>query len=310
MSISHSEASGSFPVDALVQSSMTKARSRWSSKGLDADTCARLESRLNELAATPIGRFILVNGGWNGYWTNYLAEIGCDLIQNKAKPLQFTNETEEYILSEYAEVRGEHELMLRKIIGPIMKPGAVVASVPCGLMSEVLMATDHFEGIQLYAIDIDKENFDLIREKYGDRLAGNEFHPLEMDALTLDFDCKFDLITCVGFVVYIKQENFPDFLSRIHRAIKPGGRLLLSFRPDDSERSKLFPFHTTRMEAIDREFLMCVEKRNTILSATSNMLRHFSHAGFVHIRIHGGSYYQLPFIEAYKRKKEENFSIS
>ena len=46
-------------------------------------------------------------------------------------------------------------------------------------MSEVLLAADHFDGVKLYAIDIDKGNFDLIREKYGDRLVGNEFHPLE-----------------------------------------------------------------------------------------------------------------------------------
>ena len=305
MAISHYEASGSFPVDALVLSAMTKARSRWASKGLDADTCARLESRLNELAATPIGRFILVNGGWNGYWTNYLAEIGCDLIQNKTKPRKFANETEEYIVTSYIEMRGEHELMLRKIIGPILKPGCAVASIPCGLMSEILLATDHFEGIQLYAIDIDKGNFDLIREKYGDRLVGNEFHSLEMDALTLDFNCKFDLITCLGFVMYLNEESFPDFLSRIHRAIKPGGRLLLSFRAEASECSKFLTFDATRMEAINREFLMCTEMRNTIRPSTSSMLRHFSQAGFVRISIHGGSYYELPFIEAYKQKKED-----
>ena len=234
MAISHSEASSNFSTDELVQSAMTKARSRWASKGLDADTCARLESRLSELAATPIGRFILVNGGLNGYWTNYLAGIGCDFIQNKTKPRTFANDTEEYIVAASAEMRGEHELLLRKIIGPILKPGCVVASVPCGLMSEILLAADHFDGVKLYAIDIDKGNFDLIREKYGDRLVGNEFHPLEMNALTLEFDCTFDLITCLGFVMYLKEESFPNFFSRIYRALKPGGRLLLSFYPEAS----------------------------------------------------------------------------
>ena len=29
-------------------------------------------------------------------------------------------------------------------------------------MSEVLMAADRFEGVKIYAIDIDKANFDLI----------------------------------------------------------------------------------------------------------------------------------------------------
>lgn len=303
MALSHSEASSNFPSEADVQNAMSKARLRWASKGIDAATCAGLESRLNELVAFPIGRFILVNGGLNGYWTNYLARIGCDMINERAKARQFTNETEEYIVASSAEMRGEHEMLLRNIIGPLLKPGLAVASVPCGLMSEVLLAAEHFEGVKLYAIDIDNCNFDLIREKYGDRLVGNEFHPLAMDALTLDFDCKFDLITCLGFVMYLKEDYFPDFLSRLHRALKPGGRLILSFYPEASEHSTLFACDAalSRMEAIDREFVMCIEVRYTTRISTSAMVRYFSKAGFVRISIHGGTYYILPFIEAFKK---------
>ena len=96
-------------------------------------------------------------------------------------------------------------------------------------MSEVLVATEHLEDLKLYAIDIDKGNFDLIREKYGDRLVGNEFHSLEIDALTLDFECVFDVVTCLEFVMYVKEDYLPNFLCRLHRALKPGGRIILSF---------------------------------------------------------------------------------
>ena len=84
-----------------------------------------------------------------------------------------------------------------------------------------------------------------------------------MDTLSLDFDSQFDLITCLGFVMYLREESFPDFLSRIYRSLKLGGRLLLSFYPEASEHSKLIPFDATRMEAVDREFRMCTEVRYT-----------------------------------------------
>ena len=192
MALFHSLDSGIIPSDELVQKAMWKARSCWASKGFDSALCARLEQRLYELATTPPGRYMLVNGNWNGYWTNYQACVGCDAILHKTRSHKFSNETEEYFIKWFAGFRGDHELLLRNIIRPFLQPGSVVASVACGLMSEVLLATDHLENLKLYAIDIDKSNFDIIREKYGDRLVGNEFHPLEMDALTLDFECAFD----------------------------------------------------------------------------------------------------------------------
>ena len=299
MALSHAFDCDIFPSDERVLKAMSEARSRWASKGLDLELCARLEQRLNELATIPTGRYMLVNGGWNGYWTNHLACVGCDAILSTTRLYKFSNETEEYLIKWFAGKRGEHELLLRSIIGPLLKPGCVVASVPCGLMSEVLLATHHFWGVKLYAIDIDKTNFDLIREKYGDRLFGNEFHPLEMDALTLDFECAFDLITCLGFVMYLKEERFPYFLSRLYRALKPGGRVLLSFLPDASEQPPHYPFDTAR-HPVASEIFMCTEVRFTTKYATSMMLRHFLQAGFVRITIHGGTYYQLPFVEAIK----------
>lgn len=72
---------------------------------------------------------------------------------------------EEYLIDWFAKIRGEQELLLRNIIGPLLKPGFVVASVPSGLMTEVFLAADSFENVQLYAIDIDKTNFGLIEKQ-------------------------------------------------------------------------------------------------------------------------------------------------
>lgn len=302
MALSHSETSGNFPSDALVQQAMCEARSRWPSRGFDAAMCTRLERRLKELATSAPGRFFLVNKGMNGYWTNALATFKCDSnIGNAMENHKYANESEELLAQWFSEIRGEQELLLRDAIRPLLKPGFVVASVPSGLMSEVLMAAEHFEGVQLYAIDIDKANFEHIREKYGDRLVGNEFHPIEMNALTLDIESKFDLITCVGFSMYVKQDLMFEFISRIHRALKPGGRLLFTFFPDPSEQSPLYPLDVSRNH-IAREVYMCTEIRFATRPLTSSLLKLFSQAGFVHININGGKFYQLALIDARKIK--------
>lgn len=209
---------------------------------------------------------------------------------------------EEYLIDWFAKIRGEQELLLRNIIGPLLKPGFVVASVPSGLMTEVFLAADSFENVQLYAIDIDKTNFGLIEANFGDRLVGNEFHPIEMDALNLDFESKFDLITCLDFVMYLQEERFPNFLHRIHRALKPGGRLLLSFYPDPSEQSQLFAFEARRL-AIARDIFKCTQERSSTRFSTFTLLRYFSNAGFVRITIYGGTYYHFPFNDAFKDLK-------
>lgn len=205
MALSHFDFTEIIPSNELVQNAMNQARSRWVSKCFDREKYSRLECRLNELAASPIGRFILVNGGVNGFWTNFLTRIGCESIRNKIEPRKFDNKVEEYLIEWFAKIRGEQEFLLRNIIGPLLKPGFAVASIPSGLMSEVLLAANHFENVKLYAIDIDKTNFDLIRKMYGDRLKGNDFHSLELDVLNLDFECTFDLITCLGFVMYLNE---------------------------------------------------------------------------------------------------------
>lgn len=92
MAISHSDHIENFPSEELVLKAMAEARSQWSAKGFDAATCARLERRLNELAAHPTGRYILVNGGVNGYWTSYLTSIGCDSIRKKTEVRKFAND--------------------------------------------------------------------------------------------------------------------------------------------------------------------------------------------------------------------------
>ncbi|HSD88641.1 MAG TPA: methyltransferase domain-containing protein [Kofleriaceae bacterium] len=46
------------------------------------------------------------------------------------------------------------------------------------------------------------------------------------DALSMSFDCEFDVVTCVGALGHIEREDEDRFVAGIHRALRPGGRFV------------------------------------------------------------------------------------
>ena len=113
----------------------------------------------------------------------------------------------------------------------LQREGSAVASVPCGLMSEVLLATQEpFTGVDLLAIDLEDDNFNLIREKYSDRLQNNTWHEEKRDALQLDNTERFDLICSIGFTIYIKDDaEVQRLFKRFYAALKQNGKLVTNF---------------------------------------------------------------------------------
>lgn len=78
-----------------------------------------------------MGRYLLVNGGGNGYWTDVLAT-------HEAKEA-YGSEVEAFMLRD-SNLRRLIQPTLYEQVEPVLRPGMSVASVPCGLMSEVLLS--------------------------------------------------------------------------------------------------------------------------------------------------------------------------
>ncbi|WP_411147255.1 SAM-dependent methyltransferase [Streptomyces sp. A30] len=181
---------------------------------------------LSELQEFDLGRFLLHNEGLNGYWTSYV------FGHQPGDPV--ATELERWMLTR-SLLPGIRERFgrFKAAIAPSVTDGAVLASVPCGLMDDLLQQ-DYRDttGVRLIGVDIDPESVDLARENAAERGLAElcEFHV--GDAWRLDLDAEADLLTSNGLNMYESDpERLVELYRNFARALRPGGRLLVSFIP-------------------------------------------------------------------------------
>ena len=223
-----------------VQTSMLELRGFVESATLSEEQREVRFALLQQLSEFELGRFLLVNRGLNGYWTDTIVNWPIDANANSK--YQYANSLEEYLFesSPVFAARREAQQAIHQEVSPMLRPGSAMASIPCGLMSEVLLATQEpFVGVDLFAIDLDAENFSLIRERYGDRLVENTLHTMQMNAKELDVTESFDLICSIGLTIYMpNDDDVQELLNRFYSALKSnGGKLVTTFAASPEEHS-------------------------------------------------------------------------
>ncbi|MFD3775767.1 class I SAM-dependent methyltransferase [Streptomyces sp. NPDC058612] len=181
---------------------------------------------LRELQQFELGRFLLHNQGLNGYWTSYVFRHGPD--RETASPL------EEWMLNRslMRQARERFHRFKKEIAGNIHE-GATLASIPCGVMDDLLQQDYRgIDQVKLIGIDIDPESLRLAAANAAHRDLGQHCEFRARDAWNLDASSEADLIVSNGLNIY---ESDPERLTRLyrnlHQALRPGGRLLLSFLP-------------------------------------------------------------------------------
>ncbi|MFR9730637.1 SAM-dependent methyltransferase [Saccharopolyspora sp. MS10] len=181
-------------------------------------------SLLAGLQEFPLGRFLLRNRGLNGYWTSYIFRY---------EPGTPTESDTEFWLLNRSLLSGARERYqrFRTEISRSITDGAVLASLPCGVMDD-LVRQDYGDapGARLVGIDIDEESLRLAKENAASRGWGDRTDVVLSDAWELGIDSEFDLLVSNGLNMY---EPDPGRLVALYRnfarALRPGGRLLLSF---------------------------------------------------------------------------------
>lgn len=180
---------------------------------------------LESLAAFDLGRFLLLNGGLSGWWTSYVfthdgTEAGTDL--------------ERWLLqhSTLAGIRERYE-RLSHLVAARLVPGLRVASVPCGVMDDVLrQPTALLHGVSVVGADIDDESLRLAGELAESRGLSDRVDLRRADAWNLDLGEPVDLLLSNGLNLYEPdRDRLVELYRQFHDNLVPGGELLVSYIP-------------------------------------------------------------------------------
>lgn len=104
-------------------------------------TIAKQIEIVEELSRFPLGAFILQNRGTDGYWTDYMIQHPCQGRRSgfdpQGRPL---TEFEKVFLDQFPMVVATQQraVIFRQAIQPYVQDNAVLASLPCGLMRDLL----------------------------------------------------------------------------------------------------------------------------------------------------------------------------
>lgn len=178
---------------------------------------------LEQLQQFELGRFLLHNRGLNGYWTSYIFR---NEPEGQITPL------EHWLLNNslLCQARERFHRFKEEIAGCVTE-GAVLASLPCGVMDDVLQ--QDYRGLKkfkLVGIDIDEESIRYAKENAAANGLAEHTSFLTRDAWHLGVEEEYDLVVSNGLNMY---ESDPERLTALyrsfHQALRPGGRLLLSF---------------------------------------------------------------------------------
>jgi len=183
-------------------------------------------SLLHQLTEFPLGRFLLQNKGLNGYWTAYIFRNRTD--HDTCHPL------EKWLLTRSLYVMArERFYVFQKEIKQSLFPGISMASLPCGIMDDLLhLDYNGLEDFKLTGIDYDEESLHFAKLNAAEQNLADKTTFILKDAWQLDIEEAFDLLTSNGLNMYESSpQRLVDLYKNFAKALVKGGKLLLSFIP-------------------------------------------------------------------------------
>ncbi len=187
---------------------------------------------LEELNQFPLGQFLIERGGLNGYWTHYVV-VDSQGIQTNCPTVDFLLQK-----APVTKAMRQRYQIFRDITQKCVKEGVTLASIPCGLMGDLLhLDFTGLKNFKLVGIDYDEESLESAAKLATERHLSQHIELSQKDAWNLGVHEQFDLVTSSGLNIY---EPDPQKVIALYRqfflALKHGGRLVTSFlTPPPSE---------------------------------------------------------------------------
>ncbi|PWC09477.1 SAM-dependent methyltransferase [Brenneria corticis] len=211
--------------DALMESARDRLRQ---SGDLPAASVEQQLAILEELATFELGRFLLQHHGLNAYWTHHLVTYRSD-----ASDANFSGQLEALIHQRLPSVLATRERfgIFRQQLQQLLRPGIVMASVPCGFMGDLLLLDyTHHQDVSLIGVDLDEQALEGARQLAVQRDLEKRLSLYCHDAWSLNLGTRVDVLTSNGLNIYQPDDERVTALYRaFFDGLKPGGTLVTSF---------------------------------------------------------------------------------
>jgi len=233
------------PVASSFEDTLRKLKSNVMMKGnLPHVSVERQLEVIDDLATFPFGRYIIERRGANGYWTDYLiAHPQNGRLSGLNSEGDAFGPMEDFLLNRAPVVVAHQERfqIFQEISQTFVKEGVVMASIPCGIMRDLLtLDFSHVTDYKLVGVDLDHDSLSHAR-KLAQEQGIDSVDLLQMDAWKLSFRSEFDVINSNGLNVYESdREKVVDLYHNLYRALRPGGALvsgILTYPPSAGDKS-------------------------------------------------------------------------
>ncbi len=198
---------------------------------------------LKQLSQFELGRFLLANKGLNGYWTSYTIIHGPK--KTSLTPL------EKWLLNKAPSVKATQARfqIFQQQLQNYLKSESKVASIPCGLMDELLgLDYSNTKDIRITGIDLDEKSLQLAKEN-ATKYKIDNIELTKKNAWNLGVTEEYDIITSNGLNIYEpSNEKVILLYKEFYKALKPNGILVTSFLTPPPTLSKQSPWENYSTE--------------------------------------------------------------
>lgn len=229
--------------DGDLAVAIAAAEERITNAGFDQAAQERMLADLDVWAQCEFGQWMLLNGGWNGYWTRYVISYPDRIAAGESPP---DNEVERFFLEQSPGIVATQERfkIFQQAFQEFVGPESVVLEVPCGVMDDLLTLPDLSHEARLVGVDIDPASIELAHQNAIDTGRVGQVTLAEGDAWALagssvrfgnelEFrdlvDGNCDVVTSNGLNIYVEDDaKVVELYCSFAAALKPGARAIIS----------------------------------------------------------------------------------
>jgi SAM-dependent methyltransferase len=246
---------------------------------------AELRALIDTLAGSPFWAYLIVNGGLNGDWTDYMI--------NRYRDDRSIAGMERFFTLPLQEATRQRDAHFRAALLRALTPGVRIASIPCGFMRDVLSLPFPAGGtFKLDGYDLDEaalEGARALAAQYGVSAHCNfaKVDAWEIGAAAAE---SYDICVSNGLNIYVAEAERRIALYRsLQKVLVPGGTLITSALtwPPGGPKTSEWALDKVDMAGLQltQRIYGLIEPRWSTFCSTAEMTAQLLAAGFADIRV-------------------------